>query len=514
MKLLEELNKVLSADERFTGEDNQIIKTKVSDAARSNDEKLLKALLKNKLLKESFFTEIDEIYVFDKNQFVWVLESKEFLPDSYTMYKRTIGLVDASYSAISGKQDVSLVWPYKDCVLEGGQTKEDQKRNEIFYNETLAPDQVNRLLAPKVLGNAKRYSKDGVEEEIEFNEDDNLIIKGNNLLALNSLVQRYENKVKMIYIDPPYFFDKKKEADTFDYNSRFKLPTWLTFIKNRLVIAKKLLTDQGVIFVSISDAGQAYLKILMAEVFESQNFVETFIWRNSDNPDVLGGKSRQGVEYIHAFEINKENSYKWKGDFSANEDAPLFNTSNGIQTRIFPEQSIKFSIPDGIYPPGEYKSSTLNTELVIKDGKNQNAISITGRYKWSQDFINEEIKKGTYFLIKSKKFSIRYQRAEATTMPPEKLLESQYLSKKLGVGTNEDSNSHMKSLGLKFGFSKPESLIAYLMRAVTEESDLVLDFYMGFRVIIVIEANSYVNIRSSRLLPKFKTQKINSWCAA
>ena len=226
MKFLDELKKVLISDERFVGEVNQIIKTKVSDAARANDKKLLKALLNNDLLKEAFFTKVDDIYVFDKNKFVWVLESKEFLPDSFTMYKNKIGLVDSnnnliSQKLISQKQDVSLVWPYKDCVLEGGQTKEDQKRDEIFYNETLAPDQVNRLLAPKVLGNAKRCTKDGIEENIEFKEDDNLIIKGNNLLGLSSLLERYEGQVQLIYIDPPF----NTGGDSFKYSDKFNHST-------------------------------------------------------------------------------------------------------------------------------------------------------------------------------------------------------------------------------------------------------------------------------------------------
>lgn len=274
MKLLEELNKVLSADERFIGEDKQVIKTKVSDAARSNDEKLLKALLKNDVLKESFFTKIDEIYVFDKNKFVWVLESKEFLPDSYTLYKNKIGLVDANNNLISQGQDVSLVWPYKDCVLEGGQTKEDQKRNEIFYNETLAPDQVSRLLAPKALGNAKRYTKDGVEEDIEFNEDDNLIIKGNNLLSLSSLLDKYEGKIQLIYIDPPFNTGK----DTFKYNDKFNHSTWLTFMKNRLLIAKRLLKSSGSIFVHLDSNEIHYTKVLMDDIFEKENFKNHIIW--------------------------------------------------------------------------------------------------------------------------------------------------------------------------------------------------------------------------------------------
>ncbi|MDU2558326.1 MAG: site-specific DNA-methyltransferase [Anaerococcus prevotii] len=123
MRFIDELNKVLSSYERFTGENNEIIKTKVSDAARKNDEMLLKALLGSDLLKEVFFIKVDNIYVFDHNKFVWILESKEFLPDSYTLYKNKIGLIDSSNNLISQKQDVSLVWPYKDCVLEGGQTK-------------------------------------------------------------------------------------------------------------------------------------------------------------------------------------------------------------------------------------------------------------------------------------------------------------------------------------------------------------------------------------------------------
>lgn len=229
MKFLDELKKLLSADQRFIGENNQIIKTKVSDAARSNDKLLLKALLENKLMRESFFTKVDEIYVFDKNRFVWVLESKEFLPNSYTLYKNKIGLVDNQHNLISQKQDVSLVWPYKDCVVEGGQTKEDQKRDEIFYNETLAPDQINCLLAPKVFGKAKRYSVDGVEEDIQFTDEDNLIIKGNNLLALTSLLERYEGKVNFIYLDAPF----NTGSDSFMYNDRFTHSTWLTFMKDR-----------------------------------------------------------------------------------------------------------------------------------------------------------------------------------------------------------------------------------------------------------------------------------------
>lgn len=307
MKFLDELKKVLSFDERFVGEANQIIKTKVSDAARANDGKLLKALLNNDLLKEAFFTKIDDIYVFDKNKFVWVLESKEFLPDSFTMYKNKIGLVDSNNNLISQKQDVSLVWPYKDCVLEGGQTKEDQKRDEIFYNETLATDQVNRLLSPKVLGNAKRYTKGGIEENIEFNEDDNLIIKGNNLLALSSLLEKYEGKVQLIYIDPPY----NTGNDSFKYNDRFNHSTWLTFMKNRLELAFKLLKEDGSMYVQIDNNESAYLKVLMDDIFKKENFQAEIIWvlEGASGYKSLVNNFVRGHDTI--FFYSKDNKFKY-----------------------------------------------------------------------------------------------------------------------------------------------------------------------------------------------------------
>ncbi|NLJ94041.1 MAG: DNA methylase [Clostridiaceae bacterium] len=201
MKFIEELKKVLKLDERFIGENNQIVRTKVADAARGIDGLLMKSLLQNDLLRESFFSKVDDIYVFDKMKFIWVIESKEFLPDSYTLYKNKIGLVDNHNNFISEQQDVTLAWPYKDCVLEGAQTKENQKSEEVFYNEVLAPDQVNRLLAPKVLGKAKRYTANGVEKNIIFNDNDNLIIKGNNLLGLSTLLERFAGQVQLIYIE-------------------------------------------------------------------------------------------------------------------------------------------------------------------------------------------------------------------------------------------------------------------------------------------------------------------------
>lgn len=276
--------------------EEQLNKNKLAELARKYDAKLLEVLISDEEVKDHFFSSIqDGVLVFKKDVFLQFLNNKEFLPDSFTAYKTKIGLATETGQYLSENNNVVLNFPYKDCVLEGGQTKEDSKRQEVFFNETLAPTEITRLLDDKVLTNFKRYDKNGKQEVTELNENDNLIIKGNNLIALHSLKKRFAGKVKMIYIDPPYYFDGTKDADSFSYNSNFKLSTWLTFMKNRLEIAKELLVDGGVLLVSISEDGQAYLRVLMDEVLTKNNFVETFIWRNTDNADSLGNKSRSGI---------------------------------------------------------------------------------------------------------------------------------------------------------------------------------------------------------------------------
>lgn len=205
---------VLKQDQRFFTEDGELLRNAVYEAAMKMDVALIKSLLANETTKERFFTDVDGIAVFDKVGFGWVINNREFLPDSYTRFKNKIGLVGNNGDYISTSNDVELVFPYKDCLLEGGQTKDEQKRSEIFYNETLAPDEVDRLLYPKVMTNALKYTADSVQPITHISADDNLIIKGNNLLAISSLLKNYEGQVKCIYIDPPYFFKKSTATDT------------------------------------------------------------------------------------------------------------------------------------------------------------------------------------------------------------------------------------------------------------------------------------------------------------
>lgn len=479
LNLYHELKQLLRMDSRYCMDDGTLLKNQIVEDALGIHPLLVKLLLGNEKMKRAFFRDVEGVMVFDKVKFQRFVSDTQFLGGSYTMYKNKIGLTDEAGRFISESREVVLSWPYKDCMLEGGQTKEEAKRNEIFWNETLAPDEVNRLTEPKVFSHFKRFDKDGAHEVEHLSETDNFIIKGNNLLALHSLKKKYAGKVKLIYIDPPYYFIKSKPSDTFCYNSNFRLSTWLTFMRDRLAVAKDLLANDGIILCHISEEGFHWLKVLMEEIFKVENFVETFVWKNTDNPDALSKKSRASIEYVICFERCKDSSRSYMGKETENGDAPLLNTGNSVHELVFPVGSIRFNIPDGVYPKGKPDRVELLNDVVVKDGSNANEVHLSGEFKWGAPMLTEELEKGTYFLVKSNKFSIRFQRKEGTTMAPEKFIEEQYLSKAIGVGTNEDASTHLKKMGINFTNSKPESIVAFFMRAMTKENDLILDFFLG-----------------------------------
>ena len=286
--------------------------------------------------------------------------TKEFLPDSYTRYSNKIGLT-SNGSFISQKNDVVLDFPYKDCYLQGGQDKEDQKRNEIFYHETIASDQITRMLEPKVFSNAKRYTKEGIEENIEITDGDNLIIKGNNLIGLSSLLERYEGSIKLIYIDPPY----NTGNDGFNYNDSFNRSTWLSFMKNRLELAKKLLKYDGTLFIQISDEEQAYLKVLLDEVFGEENFINTVSVFTKVSAGASGGgedkKLKKNIEYIHVYVKDMSQFLGF--------NIPYKNTElmNYIEQMKLDNKSFKYT--NVLYKPG-----TETYYKTIKDGSGDDII--------------------------------------------------------------------------------------------------------------------------------------------
>ena len=275
--LYHELYDVLRMEDRYCTDAGELIKSNIQEDALNLAPSLLKLLLANESLNRHFFRDVDGIRVFDKMAFQKLIMNKQFLPDSYTAYKNKIGLTTDDGRFITDCREVVLAWPYKDCMLEGGQTKEEAKRDEVFWNETLAPDEINRLTEPKMLTNFRRYDKDGEHNVEHLSPNDNLIIKGNNLLALHSLKEKYAGQVKLIYIDPPY----NTGNDSFGYNDNFNHSTWLTFMKNRLEVAKELLKDSGLLFVHIDDIESAYLKVLSDNVFGRENFMNVIAVKSS-----------------------------------------------------------------------------------------------------------------------------------------------------------------------------------------------------------------------------------------
>lgn len=305
--LKSKVEKLLSEIPDFTDENKNLKINVIKDYADNGNIKLLEPLLKNAQTKKAFFSPVLDSFIFNTAKFKEFLEYSSAC-NSYSKYLgKKIGLYMGD-SSLLDRNEVVLNFPFKDCVLEGGQRKEDgldtyyeyddkkseytekqSKRREVFYNEVLAQDEIDSLFSPKAFCNTKRYEKGKSEKCTKLNRDaelnkkrglaedtitDNLIIKGNNLLALHSLKKEFAGKVKLIYIDPPYNTGK----DDFKYNDNFNHSTWLTFMRNRLEIAKDLLSEKGSIFLHLDFHESHYMKILMDEVFGRENFRNNIVW--------------------------------------------------------------------------------------------------------------------------------------------------------------------------------------------------------------------------------------------
>ena len=451
---------LLKQDKRFMAEDKTFLRNAVYEAAMKLDSKLLQLLLSDEITKEKFFVDVDGVKVFDKIKFAWVINNRQFLPNSYTRFKNKIGLADDSGEFISASSKVALVFPYKDCLLEGGQTKEEQKRTEIFYNETLAPDEVDRLLYPKVLTDAKRYTKNGEENITTFSSDDNLIVKGNNLIVLASLLERYENKVKCIYIDPPY----NTGSDGFNYNNQFNHSTWLVFMKNRLELAKKLLTNDGSIWISIDDDEQAYLKVLCDEIFGRDNFVANVIWEKKYSPQNDATWLSDSHDFILVYAKDKS---VWRPNLlprTEEMDARYSNPDNDPRgvwkvgdisaKRITPKDCYSITTPSGriVYPPtgtswrfSQKRFAELVTDNRIWFGTNGNNVPAIKRFL-------SEVQDGAV----SKTIWTRDE-----------------------VGDNQDAKHELLAMNLLFPTPKPERLIERILTLATNEGDLVFDYHLG-----------------------------------
>lgn len=305
-KSMKEIEHILLKDPRFVSEDGSLLKNKVYELGMQLDIELLNLLLAFKKTKETFFKQVNDIYVFDKQQFGWTIESQDFLPDSYTNFTQNIGLEDKSNRSILDNDDVVIAFPYKDNFVEFDSTNEKAERDEVFYHEILGKQSIDTLSEPKLFTNIKKHFKEAIEEDVEFDINDNLLIKGNNLFALNSLLPVYRGKIKLIYWDILY----NTNNDKVPYKDNFKHSTWLTMMKNRLEIAYKLLDIDGSMFIQCDDNEMHYLKVLMDEIFGRSNFVNTLTIKTKI-AGVTGsteGKSFiDATEYIHVYAKSKNN---------------------------------------------------------------------------------------------------------------------------------------------------------------------------------------------------------------
>lgn len=249
--------------------EGEVNKSKVIKDLDNYEPELLEKFLKNETIKSNFTIEIDGNVVVLVNKLIEVFELDGYWEKFFTKYSKKIGLT-AGGKFIDENEDVVLDFPYKDTILKASMSKEDtdEDPDEPFLNEVIAKEEIDVLLDKKILVNAKKYDENGVREIERFDENDNLIIKGNNLLALHTIKERYAGKVKLIYIDPPY----NTGNDSFKYNDKFNRSTWLTFMKNRLEIAREFLSKDGAILVQCDDNEQPYLKVLMDEIFGEENF--------------------------------------------------------------------------------------------------------------------------------------------------------------------------------------------------------------------------------------------------
>ena len=480
LNLYHELEQLLRKNSRYCMDDGRLLKNRIVEDALSIQPLLVKELLGNEKMKKVFFTDVEGVMVFDKIKFQRFVSDTQFLGGSYTMFKNKIGWANENGRFVSESREVVLSWPYKDCMLEGGQTKEDAKRNEVFWNETLAPDEVNRLTEPKVFSNFKRYDKEGEHQVDHLSDNDNLIIKGNNLLALHSLKKKYAGQVKLIYIDPPYYFRKKLSTDTFKYNSNFHLSTWLTFMRDRLECAKHLLAPSGTIWIHMGDEGMHYLKLVADQVFGINHFIGTLPRRTRNGKSDVPFNFSQDFDWLLVY-TNVEESQAVMGraverKYYTTEDYPgkpwrLADLTK--QTTAKERENSFFTMVDPKtgkeYPPSEKRTWCITKETFDFHYKR-------GYIVFPDDYD---------FLKITKPYSRKFKYEDEANGKLSSIISDcqiqQFLKSLLYDCKNEIGNNEINDLFGRdeFDYAKPENLIKIIMEAVTNEGDLVMDFFSG-----------------------------------
>lgn len=462
--------------------------------AVSNDKRVLEFLLEISNFKDEykdrFFTQICGALIFKKDEFLNFLDLK-LLSDSYTSFSNKIGLGTAEKRFLKNDQNVVLNFPFKDCVLKGGQSKDDDKSTELFFNNILVKSQIDMLFSPKVLDSFELVGG-GQNDTLEkvLKNRPNLLIKGNNLIALHTLKEYFrhapqKDKVKLIYIDPPY----NTGNDSFNYNDRFNHSTWLTFMKNRLEIARELLRDDGVIFVQCDDNEQAYLKVLMDEIFGRENFVACM-------PRITkkAGKSTDTISKNHDYillykkqflslsqlEVD-ENNYPLKDKFFSERGGYKLSQTLDYDSLQYSASMDYIAEINGV----KFYAGGYEKWLERQNGQHQ---KIDWVWRWSKDKLEFGLANGFVEVKGSRIYTKTYLNATISKSKP-------YIVETIKRGKNLSSiefveNQYSNDMASKniqqvfneknlFNYSKPEALIKRIIEISTNENDLVLDFFAG-----------------------------------
>ena len=475
----EKLTALLKTHPDFLDDTGELIPAAIRDHAWRLDHGLIKLLLTDPQIKTTFFDEIDGHWVFNYSTFIDYITTKNFLANSYTQFRNKIGLnIEGKFLRERG--EVSLVWPYKDCVLEGGQTKEEERRKEIFFNEILAQDEINRMFDPKVLTNWKRHTAEGEQEvtDIQRNKNgiirENLIIKGNNLIALHTLKQQFHGQVKLIYIDPPY----NTGSDSFGYNDSFNHSSWLTFMRNRLEVAREFLKDNGIILIHIDDQEMHYLKLVADDIFGRDNFIAT-----------VPRKTRSGKSDV---------PYKLSQDF----DWMLMYTKGASKKdNLFQRDVSRRYYKTSDFPDDEWRLSDLTTQRTIHERPNSNFTLVNPRngeefpvnpnrcWGITKDSVDEYLRKGKivfpddYDFLNIKRPAMRVFKSEdiGKTAYVSSDFLNQVMDELLKSMVNKKGTDEIVDIfGRKaFSYPKNELLMQRIIEYTTKEGDIVLDFHLG-----------------------------------
>lgn len=483
MQLYNHIKSVLEQNEDFY-KDGKIFKNRVVEAALKLDPTILSLLLKDETAKKTFFQEVEGVLVFDKIKFQKFVSNKEFLPDSFTAFKNKIGLT-ANGEYLTEAKEVVLDFPFKDCVLEGGQTKDDQKRKEVFWNETLAPDEIDRLFEPKVLSNWMKYSKSGSHIPTSVSSDNNFIIKGNNLITLHSLLKVYEGCIDLIYIDPPY--NTGGANNTFAYNNTFNHSTWLTFMKNRLEASRKLLTKKGFIAIAIDHYELFHLGVLCDEIFGRDNRVgivsvihkpegrnQEKFFATSNEFMMVYAKDKSITDFT-PYIIDKDKL----ADFNESDEKGNYKLSNYLRSGGG-DPNLKINKPHFFYPiyvdPRnasvhiEYQTGFVEVLPITNAGQERT-------WKTKKETFIKTLESGEIISRKDQYGS--YQIFEKYRPERGQLIKTHWIDPRYNA-INQGTKIVNNLVGInKFSFPKSVELIKDTIKIMTGPESIVLDFFGG-----------------------------------